>query len=169
MAGLSCRHAGAVLLAARAGLLLRFRHSESSFSSDRNAVRWIAVSFIWSMAMRSSNWTPSIVPGDDQDVCLVIADLGQLGQVYREADVDAASFDIVVADLLDGQYAGPLRVISFNTAEGWSRDISAQVAIELLRRCDLEMRDIRPPGQWDQMDIGGTYVKFTPAGADLFR
>jgi hypothetical protein len=63
--------------------------------------------------MRTSNWTPSIVPNEDQDVCLVIDDLGQLRQVFRETDVDAAGFDTVVADLLDGQYADPLRVISF--------------------------------------------------------
>jgi hypothetical protein len=35
-----------------------------------------------------------------------------------------------------------VRVVSFNTAEGWSRDISADVADELRRRCDLQMRDI---------------------------
>jgi hypothetical protein len=65
--------------------------------------------------MRSSNWTPSIVPNYDEIVCLVIDGLGQLGQAYREADVDAARFDTVIADLLDGQYADPLRVISFTS------------------------------------------------------
>jgi hypothetical protein len=44
--------------------------------------------------------------------------------------------------MLDGQYSNPVRVVSFNTAEGWSRDISADVASELRRRCDLKMRDI---------------------------
>ena len=47
--------------------------------------------------MRSSNWTPSIVPNYDEIVCLVIDGLGQLGQAYREADVDAARFDTVIS------------------------------------------------------------------------
>jgi hypothetical protein len=32
-------------------------------------------------------------------------------------------------------------IISFNTAEGWSEDVSANVAEELHRRCDLQLRD----------------------------
>jgi hypothetical protein len=35
-------------------------------------------------------------------------------------------------------------VVGFNTAEGWSRDVSEDVANELRRRCDLEMRDLPP-------------------------
>jgi hypothetical protein len=36
--------------------------------------------------MRKSNWTPSIVPrADEQDVYLVIDDLGSPGRVWREA------------------------------------------------------------------------------------
>jgi hypothetical protein len=39
-------------------------------------------------------------------------------------------------DLLKGEYSDPIRVIGFNTAEGWSRDISEEVASELQYRCD---------------------------------
>ena len=76
--------------------------------------------------MRSSNWTPSIVPSsDDQDVCLVVDDFGRRGGAYCETDVEATDLETVIQDLLDGQYSNPVRVVSFNTAEGWSRDISA--------------------------------------------
>jgi hypothetical protein len=93
--------------------------------------------------MRSSDWTPSIVPsGDHQDVCLVVDDFGRRGRAYCETDVEATDLETVIQDLLDGQYSNPVRVVSFNTAEGWSRDISANVAGELRRRCDLQMRDI---------------------------
>jgi hypothetical protein len=93
--------------------------------------------------MRSSNWTPSIVPSsDDQDACLVVNDFGRRGGAYCETDVEATDLETVIQDLLDGQYSNPVRVVSFNTAEGWSRDISANVAGELRRRCDLQMRDI---------------------------
>ena len=64
------------------------------------------------------------------------------GRAYCETDVEATDLETVIQDLLDGQYSNPVRVVSFNTAEGWSRDISANVAGELRRRCDLQMRDI---------------------------
>jgi hypothetical protein len=81
---------------------------------------------------------------DDRDVCLVVDDFGRRGRAYCETDVEATDLETVIHDLLDGQYSNPVRVVSFNTAEGWSRDISADVAEELRRRCELEIREIPP-------------------------
>jgi hypothetical protein len=92
--------------------------------------------------MRKSNWTPSIVGRDDQDAYLVVDDLGRLGRVWCEADVEAADFETVVMDLLDGQYKNPIGIFAFNPAEGWSRDVSENVALELRLRCDLQLRDV---------------------------
>jgi hypothetical protein len=93
--------------------------------------------------MRKSNWTPSIVPrGDDQNVYLVVDDLGRNGRVYPETEVETADLETVILDLLDGQYRNPVRVIAFNTFEGWSQDVSADIAQELRRRCDLQMCDV---------------------------
>ena len=39
-----------------------------------------------------------------------------------------ADMKTVVADMLSGQYRHPLRVVAFNTAEGWARDVSADIA-----------------------------------------
>jgi hypothetical protein len=40
--------------------------------------------------MRDTDWTPSIVPGDeDRDVCLVVNDFGRRGRAYCETDVDS--------------------------------------------------------------------------------
>jgi hypothetical protein len=36
--------------------------------------------------------------------------------------------------LLGGQYEGPVRIVAFNTAEGWSRDVTVDIADELRRR-----------------------------------
>jgi hypothetical protein len=95
------------------------------------------------VAMRKSNWTPSIVPrGDDQTVYLVVNDLGRLGRVWSEADFEGTDFEAVVGDLLTGQYSDPVAVVSFNTAEGWSRDVSEDIAGELRMRCDLQLRDV---------------------------
>jgi hypothetical protein len=72
--------------------------------------------------MRRSNWTPSIVPnGDDQNVYLVVDDLGRLGRVWREADAEATDLETVLLEMLEGQYKDPVRVVSFNTAESWSQ------------------------------------------------
>ena len=88
--------------------------------------------------------SPSIVPpAADQDIYLVLDDFGgRIGPSWRETDVEATRLESVVADLLDGQYSNPIRVIAFNTAEGWSRDVSEDVAHELHRRCAEQARDL---------------------------
>jgi hypothetical protein len=99
--------------------------------------------------MRNSFWTPSIVPnGEDQTVYLVKDELGRLGAVWREADAETADLETVLTDLLTGQYKDPVRVIAFNTVERWSQDVSEDVAHELRRRCDLQLRDV-PSGLQD--------------------
>ena len=35
-------------------------------------------------------------------------------------------------------------MVAFNTAEGWSRDVSDDVAEEIRRRCDLQATEIPP-------------------------
>lgn len=92
--------------------------------------------------MRSSRWSPSVVPADDQAVYLVLDDFGQIGQCWRETDVEATDLEKVITDLLDGQYKNPVRVIGFNTAEAWSRDVSEDVADEVRRRCDLQGEEV---------------------------
>src|SRR6266404_1647737 len=104
---------------------------------------WLESTFVaWSWVMRTSDRSPSIVPpGNDQDVYLVLDDFGgRIGQAWRETNADATRLETVVADLLDGQYSNPVRVVGFNTAEGWSRDVSEDVARELRRRCAEEAR-----------------------------
>ena len=86
--------------------------------------------------------SPSIVPGNQQDVYLVVDDLGRLGTVWREADTEATDYETVFRDLLSGQYNNPVRVVSFNTTEGWSRDVSAEIAEELRQRCEMERREL---------------------------
>src|SRR5258707_7287425 len=94
--------------------------------------------------MRRPEQSPSIVPpGNDHDVYLVLDDFGgRIGQAWRETDAEAARLETVIADLLDGQYSSPVRVIAFNTAQGWSRDVSENVAHELRRRCAEQARDL---------------------------
>ena len=93
--------------------------------------------------MRRSNWTPSIVPNEtDQTVYLVADDFGKNGRAWRETDCETADLETVIQDLLTGQYSNPIRVVAFNTVERWSEDVSEDVAHEIRRRCDLQMRDV---------------------------
>jgi hypothetical protein len=84
--------------------------------------------------MRSDAAGPSLVPSFDVTVYLVLDDFGKLGRAYREADEDRSDLETVVENLLAGEYRNPVRVVAFNTAEGWARDVSEDVAWEVLRR-----------------------------------
>jgi hypothetical protein len=79
---------------------------------------------------------PSIVPDIDPTVYLVLQDFGALGRAYAETDEAAADYETLVEGLIDGQYDNPIRVIAFNTAEGWSRDVSEDIARDVQRRSD---------------------------------
>jgi hypothetical protein len=71
----------------------------------------------------------------------VVDDFGRQGRAYREADVETADLETVIVDLLSGQYSNPIRVVAFNTAEGWSQDVTEDIAQELRRHCDLQAID----------------------------
>ena len=87
--------------------------------------------------------SPSIVPGIDQDVYLVLDDFGRLGCAWRETNVQDTDLEAVIDDLLEGQYNNPVRVIGFDAAERTSRDVSEDVARELRQRCMDQRRE--PP------------------------
>ena len=79
--------------------------------------------------------SPSIVPETfDCDVYLVLNDFGALGRAWPETDEQQTDRDSVIRDLFEGQYSDPVRVVAFNTARGWSRDVSGEIAAELARR-----------------------------------
>ncbi len=89
------------------------------------------------------SWTPSIVPGgEDQNVYLVVSDFGRHGLAWCETDVEATDLETIISDLLDGQYTTPVRVVGFNVAERWARDVSEDVADEIRRRSDMQMREV---------------------------
>ncbi|MGA8898757.1 hypothetical protein [Bradyrhizobium sp.] len=82
--------------------------------------------------MRAS---PSIAPhGPDQDTYLVLDDFGRTGRAWRETDEGATDRETLILNLLSGEYKNPVRIVTFNTAEGWSRDVTVDVADEVRRR-----------------------------------
>jgi len=76
--------------------------------------------------------SPSLVPEDD--VYIVLDDFGHLGRAWRETDEAGANRATLVRNLLDGQYEDPVRIVAVNAAEGWSRDVTQEIADEVRRR-----------------------------------
>ena len=70
---------------------------------------------------------------------LVLDDFSDLGRCWRETDTEtAADLETVIGDILKGEYANLVRVIGFNTSEGWSHNVSEDIASELQDRCDRQ-------------------------------
>jgi hypothetical protein len=74
----------------------------------------------------------------DDTVYLVLEDFGSLGQAYRETDPSQADRQTVLSNLLCGEYRRPLRIVAFNTTEGWARDVTAEFATEALAYPDQD-------------------------------
>ena len=88
--------------------------------------------------------SPSIVPGFDVDVYLVLDDFGKLGRAYREVDEEKGDLETLIRDLMDGQYNNPVRIVCFNTAEGWSRDATEEIAREIRDRMAGKGEQVSP-------------------------
>jgi hypothetical protein len=78
--------------------------------------------------------SPPLRPDFDTTVYVVLDDFGPAGRAYRETDEDKADLETLIRDLLAGQYEKPVRIAAFNTAEGWSRDVTEDVAREVSNR-----------------------------------
>ena len=80
--------------------------------------------------------SPSIVPGFNVEVYLVLDDFGPVGRAYRETDEAETDRETVIRNLRSGQYNNPVRIVAFNTSEGWSRDVTREIAREIKERAD---------------------------------
>jgi hypothetical protein len=89
----------------------------------------------WAEEFRLMRTTPSIVPhGAEQDTYLVLEDFGSLGRAWRETDEGCTDRETLIRDLLTGECDSPIRIVVFNTFEGWSRDVTVEIVDELRRR-----------------------------------
>jgi len=84
--------------------------------------------------MHQPKASPTLVPQYDVTVFIVLDDCGKNGKVYRETDEARADLHTVVTDIIEGQYDNPNRVVAFNTAEGWARDVTEDIAREIQER-----------------------------------
>jgi hypothetical protein len=71
----------------------------------------------------------------NQDTYLVLDNFGgRPGRAWRETDEEDTGRETLMRNIMDGQYGHPARIVAFNTAEGWSRDVTLDIADELRRR-----------------------------------
>lgn len=87
--------------------------------------------------------SPSLAPSRDP-VHLVLCDFGKLGSAFVET-APVTTEGEVVEGILYGQYDSPLEVIAFDVDEGWSRDVSEDIAGLVVERARSEERSL-PPG-----------------------
>ncbi len=88
----------------------------------------------------------------EQDTYIVLDDFGaRLGQAWRETNEDAADRETVIEGLLAGEFSNPIRNIAFKTVQGWSRDVTMDIADEVRRH--FAERD----------DVPDTVLQFTEA------
>src|SRR5262249_44359900 len=74
----------------------------------------------------------SLVPDSHNTVYMLLDDGTPFGDVWIETGEQEANEPTIIQWLIEEQSKRPLRVIAFNTEEGWSRDVSREIAEKLL-------------------------------------
>jgi len=95
------------------------------------------------------NQTPlaPTAPAFSVTVYIVLNDFGPLGRAYVETDETHANDATIIEKILSGQYTQPLRVVAFNTVEGWARDVTEDIARAALSKTQSERRPIARAAQ----------------------
>jgi hypothetical protein len=70
-------------------------------------------------------------PANSRTVYQVLDHLGRHGRVWIEIGDEDANEETIVQWIIEGQFSHPLRVIAFNTDEGWARDVTRDIAWKL--------------------------------------
>ena len=90
--------------------------------------------------------SPPLVPeGFDVDVYVVLEEFGNIGRAYREVDEEKCDRETLIRHLIDGQYDHVVRIVAFNTAQGWSRDVSTEIAQEIVERAEARGVELGGP------------------------
>jgi len=85
--------------------------------------------------------TPPLAPDEQSDgvtIYIVLNDFGPLGRAFVETDEEEADETTVASKILSGEYSNPVRVIAFNIAKEWSRDVTEEIAQAVQELADAE-------------------------------
>jgi|SRR3954453_23288822 hypothetical protein len=78
--------------------------------------------------------SPVVPYGADQTLFVVI----DRRDSATEVPIERSDLEATISELVAGCFNDPIKVISFNTLEHWSKDISTDVAGEIRTRCDID-------------------------------
>ena len=89
--------------------------------------------------LRLRTQTPPLAPKltDNVTVQIVLNDFGESGRAFLETDELEAGEWTTVSNIINGEYSNPMRVVAFNIAEGWSRDVTDDIACATVHYVDL--------------------------------
>jgi hypothetical protein len=103
-------------------------------------------------------------PADDVTVYLVLDDFGErLGRAYAETDEAKADENTIIENFIGGEYSCPVRVVAFNTAEGWSRDVTEDIARAVADRARSQWSTLTTPTQEFLERVLGLDAPISPA------
>ena len=89
--------------------------------------------------------SPSIAP-DHETVHLILCDFGEFGVGYVETDAISRAED-VASKIASGEYTKPLEVIAFNVNEGWSLNVSEDIAGLVVEKARAEQATLPQSAQ----------------------
>jgi hypothetical protein len=89
-----------------------------------------------------TKWSPGIVPSGADETVYLVVDSFATGTVYRETEIERTDLEMVISDLMRGEFNAPVRVVAFNTLEQWADDVSQQIAEEIQTRCDMQGEEV---------------------------
>lgn len=91
---------------------------------------------------------------DKVTVHIVLNDFGKLGRAFLETDELEADEWTTVTNIINGEYSHPVRVVAFNIAEGWVRDVTEDVAEAVLERGKTEGHLSEPAKKFVECVLG---------------
>jgi hypothetical protein len=59
-------------------------------------------------------------------------EIGEFGNVWREMAEGEANEATIVRWIIEGQFSRPIRIVAFDTDDGWSHDMTRNIAAKLL-------------------------------------
>ena len=89
---------------------------------------------------------------DNVTVHIVLNDFGELGRAFLETDELEADEWTTVSNIINGEH--PVRVVAFNITEGWSRDVTEDIAGAVLERGESEGNLSEPAKKFVECVLG---------------
>ena len=74
----------------------------------------------------------SLVPRPHDPDAYIVLDQLRSGRVWREIDEELANEAMVIEWIIEGQFEHPVRIVAFNSTDGWSRNVTEDIALKLL-------------------------------------